>query len=187
MYTVALALGLRQGEALGVRWEDVDLEAQTLRVRYALQRIDRKPTFVEPKTTRSRRTLPLPPSIVTALRAHRVRQLEERLLAGERWQDWNLVFASTVGTPLDGHNVTHRLQKHLERAGLPRQRFHDLRHCCASLLLAQGVHPRAVMEILGHSQIALTMDTYSHVMPAMLRDAANLMDGILGEEAEEVG
>jgi integrase len=102
---------------------------------------------------------------------------------GERWQDWNLVFPSAIGTPLDGNNVTHRLQRHLERVGLPRQRFHDLRHCCASLLLAQGVHARAVMEILGHSQIALTMDTYSHVMPTMLRGATDDLDELLSNRA----
>ncbi len=179
LYSVAVALGLRQGEALGLRWEDLDLAAGTLRVRHSMQRVDGTLTFVDPKTERSRRTIVLPVSIVAALKAHKVRQLEQRLLAGARWQDWGLVFPSTIGTPLDGSNVTHRLRKHLERAGLPRQRFHDLRHCCASLLLAQHVPPRIVMEILGHSQIALTMDTYSHVMPTMQREAADLMDGIL--------
>ena len=89
------------------------------------------------------------------------------------------MFASTVGTPLEPSNVAARLHKLLAAAGLPGQRFHDLRHCCASLLLAQRVPPRAVMEILGRSQIALTMDTYSHVMPAMLSEVAHLMDDIL--------
>jgi len=182
LWSVAVAVGLRQGEALGLRWDDVDLDGGTLRVRHAMQRVGGKPTFVEPKTDRSRRTIALPASIVAALRAHKVRQLEERLLAGGRWHDWGLVFPSTIGTPLDGANVTKRLQAHLERVGLPRQRFHDLRHCCASLLLAQGVHPRVVMEVLGHSQIALTMDTYSHVMPTMQREAAALMDGILAAQ-----
>ncbi len=178
LYSVAVSLGLRQGEALGLRWDDVDLDAKTLTVRHAMQRVDGKPTFVEPKTNRSRRTISMPASVVTALRGHKVRQLEERLLAGSRWQDWSLVFCSTIGTPLDGSNVTHRFQKHLERAGLPHQRFHDLRHCCASLLLTQDVHPRVVMEILGHSQISLTMNTYSHVVPSLGREAAELMDRI---------
>jgi integrase len=179
LFTVAVALGLRQGEALGLRWEDIDLDAGTLRVRHTIQKINGEWCFVEPKTDRSRRTIVMPAATITALRAHRRRQAEERLAAGARWQDWHLVFPSAVGTPLNGSNVTHRLQRILESANLPRQRFHDLRHCCASLLLAQHVPMRVVMEILGHSQISLTMDTYSHVMPALQHEAASLMDAIL--------
>ncbi len=179
LYSVALALGLRQGEALGLRWEDVNLDAGALRVRQQLQRINGKTQLVDLKTAKSRRTIDIPASIVVSLRAHRTRQLEERLLAGERWQDWGLVFTSTIGTPLDPGNVLKRFQTLLKGAGLPHQRFHDLRHTCASLLLAQNVHPRMVMEILGHSQIAMTMDTYSHIMPAMRREAANMMDAML--------
>ena len=179
LVTVALALGLRQGEALALRWEDVDLDAGVLHVRHTIHKIDGTWQFMEPKTDRSRRTITMPVTTIAALRVHRVRQEQERLVAGERWQDWGLVFPSTVGTPLNGSNVTHRFQKHLERAGLPRQRFHDLRHCCASLLLAQHVPMRVVMEILGHSQISLTMDTYSHVMPGLQQEAAERMDAIL--------
>jgi integrase len=178
LYTVALALGLRQGEALGLRWDDVDLEAETLRVRFQLQRIGGTLQLVEPKTERSRRTLVLPDIAVTALRSHRARQLEERLLAGSRWREDGFVFTSTIGTPLDGPNVTKALQRLLIRAGLPRQRFHDLRHCCATLLLAQGVPARVVMEILGHSQISLTMNTYSHVIPELNREAAHRIDAV---------
>lgn len=92
------------------------------------------------------------------------------------------MFASTIGTPLDGSNVTHRLHAILERAGLPRMRFHDLRHASASLLLAQGVSPRVVMEMLGHSQISLTLNTYSHVIPALVTDAAQRMDEVLAAQ-----
>ena len=100
--------------------------------------------------------------------------------AGEKsWQETGLVFTTTVGTPLDPRNVTRQFQKLMGEAGLPHQRFHDLRHACASLLLAQGVHPRVVMETLGHSQISLTMDTYSHVMPSLQREAADKIDAIL--------
>ena len=172
----AILTGLRQGELFGLRWEDVDLTAGTLRVRHAMQRVDGKPKLIEPKTKKSRRALSLAAPVVAALQAQRKRQLEERLLAGGRWRDWGLVFTSTVGTPLEPTNVLKRLRALLESAALPRQRFHDLRHCCASLLLAQGVAARVVMEMLGHSQIALTMDTYSHVMPAMLRDAATALE-----------
>lgn len=179
LYTVALAVGLRQGEALGLRWEDVDLDAGMMNVRHALQRVDGRLVLVEPKSHTSRRTIALPAGTVAALREHRRRQLEERVLAGRRWQDQDLTFTTTIGTPLDGTAVTKRFQRLLAYAGLPRQRFHDLRHACASLLLAQGVHPRVVMEVLGHSQISLTMNTYSHVIPALQREAADRMEALL--------
>jgi integrase len=180
LYAVAIALGLRQGEALGLRWQDVDLDGAMLRVSLALQRVNGKLQLVEPKTDRSRRSVPLPPVAVVALRQHRVHQLEERLLAGERWQNNGLVFTTTIGTPLDGHNVTRQFKMLMDKAGLPPIRFHDLRHTCASLLLAQGLSPRLIMETLGHSQISLTMNTYSHVMPALQREAADKMQELLG-------
>lgn len=125
-------------------------------------------TYVEPKSETSRRVVAIPSAIVAALRRHRDTQESERQAAGDRWVESGLVFTSRLGTPLDGRNVTKQFQAILEKAGLPRQRFHDLRHSCASLLLAQGVHPRIVMETLGHSQISLTMNTYSNVMPELL-------------------
>ena len=180
LYTVALTMGLRQGEALGLRWADVDLAAGTLRISVALSQVNGKLQLVEPKTERSRRTLHLPDVVAASLRQHRVRQVEERLAAGERWQDSGLVFTSTIGTALDPDNVTHRFQKALLAAGLPRIRFHDLRHSCASLLLAQGAELRTIMEVLGHSQISLTANTYAHVMPVLKKDAANKMDALFG-------
>ncbi|HEV2066460.1 MAG TPA: site-specific integrase [Thermomicrobiales bacterium] len=180
---VAIATGLRQGELFGLRWRDTDLDTGTLHVRYAMQRIDGVPTFVEPKTALSRRTIPLPPSAVAALRTQRLRQIEDRLLAGSRWQDWDLVFASGIGTPLDSRNVTTRFQRLLSKVGLPRQRFHDLRHCAASLLLAGGVPPRTIMGLLGHSQISLTMNTYAHLSPALERDAADRMETFLAKSS----
>jgi integrase len=179
LYGVVLALGLRQGEALGLRWEDVDLDSRRLVVANALQRVNGKLALVPPKTRRSRRTIHLPESAIAALRAHKVRQVEERLLAGGRWRDTSHVFTTTIGTPLSGPNVTKRFQRQLAAAGLPRLRFHDLRHSCATLLLVQGVPARVIMEILGHSSIALTMNTYSHVMPSLKRDAADAMDRVL--------
>ncbi|MEA2595408.1 MAG: hypothetical protein QOF01_1877 [Thermomicrobiales bacterium] len=136
LFAVVLAVGLRQGEALGLRWEDVELDSSLLHVRHTLQKIEGEWCFVETKTDRSRRTINLPPVSVVALRAHRERQLREEFVVGSLWQSFGLVFPSSRGTPLDGSNVTHRLQRLLEQSGLPRQRFHDLRHCCASLLLA---------------------------------------------------
>jgi integrase len=179
LYAVALAVGLRSGEALGLRWSDVNLDDGTLSVRHALQRVDGRLVLVEPKTPRSRRTLALPATAQLALRGHRARQDAERQLAGSRWQEHDLVFTSTIGTPLDGTAVTKRFQRLLASAGLPHQRLHDLRHACASLLLAQGVHPRVVMELLGHSQIGLTLNTYSHVLPQLGRDAADRMEAVL--------
>lgn len=179
LYTVALACGLRQGEALGLLWDDVDLDAGSLRVCHALQRVDGVLTLVEPKTARSRRNIALPALVVKALRAHRARQLQERLLAGQRWEDTGFVFTTTIGTPLDARNVQDGFKAVLARAKLRQQRFHDLRHGAASLLLAQGVQPRGVMEILGHSQIGITLNLYSHVMPELLRDAADKMDAVL--------
>jgi integrase len=181
LYTVAVSLGLRQGEALGLRWGDLDLDGGTLHVRVSLQRLAGQPyRLAEPKTRRSRRSLPLAPNLVAALRAHRARQLAERLAGGPEWKnEWDLVFTTPEGGPLSKHTLIPQFKKHLARAMLPAVRFHDLRHSCASLLVAQGVHPRVVMEMLGHSTIAVTMNTYSHVLPQAQRDAAALLDALL--------
>ncbi len=180
LFTVGVALGLRPGEMFGLRWEDVDFDAKTLRVRKELQRIDGRPQLKDLKTDRSRRTLPMPSITVAALRTQRVRQNEERLLAGSRWQDWGLVFTSTIGTPLDARNVTSRYKAVLTRTGLPDIRFYDLRHSCASLLIAQGVPLAVVSRILGHSQISLTMNTYVHLFPEVQQQAADAMDDLFG-------
>ncbi len=164
---------------LGPRWQDVELGAGTLTVRNAKHQINDKPTLVESKTSRLRRTVNLPNSAVIALRPRQDRQRFARQVAGNRWHEWGLVFASTIGTPLGSSNVTHHFQRLLAAAGLPRQRFHDPRHCRATLMLEQHVPGRVVMEVLGHSRISLTLDTYSHMMPAMRRDAADLLDALL--------
>ena len=188
LYLVAIGAGLRQGEILGLAWSDLDLDASTLTVRNALQRINGTLELVEPKSTSSHRIVPLPAFVATSLRTHRMRQRTDRLLAGSRWHDdpRDLVFRTTLGTPMDGVAVTRRFQAILRTAGLPRQRFHDLRHACASFLLAQGVAPRVVMETLGHSQISLTLNTYSHVIPALGRAAADQMDALLGSRPDTV-
>jgi integrase len=134
LYSVAMALGLRLGEALGLYWSDVDLDRRILTVHRALQRIDGKLQFVETKTQKSRRTLNLPQFAVNALLRHKGFQEQERHFAGERWVDSGLIFTTTVGTPLDGPTVTHRFQKALTKIGVRRIRFHDLRHSAASLL-----------------------------------------------------
>jgi len=186
LYAVAVGLGLRQGEICGLRWEDVDVERGRLSVRKQVQRIGGKARLVDLKTRQSRRTIALPRVIAAQLRAHKVCQNEERLLARERWQDWSLVFPSTIGTPLEPSNLTKRYKALLAGAGLPAIRFHDLRHSCASLLIAQGISPRVVMETLGHSQIGLTMNTYAHISPEVQQQAAAAMDALF-PGAEQAG
>jgi len=181
LYSVALTMGLRQGEALGLRWQDVDLDLGNLRINKQLQRINGKFQLVEPKTPRSRRTLALPASIVVGLREHWNRQLSERAVVGERWETSDLVFTTDRGRPLDGTVVSHHFHRQLDRAGLVQRRFHDLRHSCATLLLVQGVSPRVVMDVLGHSQIALTMNTYTHVLPQLRREAADRMEALIAD------
>jgi integrase len=179
LYAVAVAMGLRQGEALGLRWEDVDLEAKTLHVRHALQRVDGQFQLVEPKTRKSRRTLNMPEIVASRLRVHRKAQVRERLAAGSAWQQSGLVFTTPTGTPIDAKNLTVSFQRFLKLIGLPKRRFHDLRHSCATLLLVQGVPARVVMETLGHSQISLTLNTYSHVPSELQKEAARRMDDLL--------
>ena len=168
LFTVAVVTGLRQGELLGLRWSDVDMTAGTLTVRHSLQRVDGRLQLVEPKTPRSRRTVPLPELALRALRA-----AQDGPMIGTH------LFTTPDGSPLYGTAVYRDFLDVTAAAGLPRIRFHSLRHTAASLLLAQGTHPRVVMEMLGHSTIALTMNTYSHVIPALERDAADRMNVIL--------
>lgn len=185
-WLVGLALGMRQGEALGLWWDDLDLDAGLLRVRRALQRRHGGGlVFAEPKTQRSKRTIPLPGQLADALREHYARQEQERITAGSLWRGSPCVFTTPIGSPVDPRNDFREFKKLLDRGGLPSVRLHDLRHTAASLLLAQNVPARVVMEILGHSQIALTMNTYSHVAPEVSREAARRMAGVLWQDEED--
>jgi len=157
----------------------VDLDAGYLQVRHTLQEGAR--VLAETKTERSKRTLPLSLSASSALREQRRRQLEARLAAGRRWHDADYVFTTAFGTPLDGRNVTHELQAALQRAGLPRQRFHDLRHAYATLMLEDGEDLAVVSRSLGHSNLSTTADTYAHITPAMQTRSAARMDRILAK------
>ncbi|OHX04604.1 tyrosine-type recombinase/integrase [Micromonospora sp. WMMB235] len=179
-WLIGIALGLRQGEVLGLRWDDVDLGSGTLRVRGQLQRNPDTGdlVFVETKTARSRRTLPLPPTVLEALRRHQERQAAERFDA-DSWADPALVFATAVGTPIHPRNDYRSFREIIRRAGLRQVRLHDLRHTAASVLLAQGVPARVVMEILGHSQISVTLNIYAHVAPEIAREAASRLEGAL--------
>ena len=181
LYILALTCGLRMGESLGLRWSDIDLDSGTLRVNRQLQRIRGGGglQFSEPKNA-SRRTIDLPQRALEALRSHRKRQLEEKLVASS-YEESDLVFATGKGTPLDAQNIVNRHFKPLlKRAGLPNIRWHDLRHTCATLLLGRGVHPKLVQHLLGHASITMTLDRYSHWIPSMGRHAADGMDEALG-------
>lgn len=186
LYGVAIALGLRQSEAFGLRWQDVDLDRGLLTIRYQLRVVNRTPTFVEPKSRRSRRTVTVPPLVLAMLNRHRTMQKEERLKAGGSWHDHNLVFCTPIGTPLDASNVRKRFAAHLETAGLPRIRFHDLRHSAASLLVARGVSQRVVMEILGHTQMSTTSNIYTHVTTDSMKDATDRMADLFEGNEEAI-
>jgi len=181
LYVLALTTGMRQGELLGLRWQDVDLDAGQLAVRQTLQwQRSRGLVFTTPKTARSRRIIILSQRAVQVLRRHRTRQLEFRLSLGEVWQDSDLVFTNEIGGPLSPSQQTRVFQRALAAAGLPKMRFHDCRHTAATLLLSKGVHPKVVSEMLGHSTITLTLDTYSHLVPVLHQQAAATMDAVFG-------
>lgn len=188
VFAVALAVGLRLGELRGLRWSDVDLDAKTLRVQQTIQRlrasIAGKSGYIagKPKSERSKRTLVIPSALIATLRKHRTRQAEAKLRSGREWQDLDLVFCNRTAGPIDAKVLRADFHAVLKRAELPAMRLHDLRHSAASLLLEQGVSLRAVMELLGHSTITLTANTYGHVSREMLADAASRMDSVLGLE-----
>jgi len=183
VYSVGLALGLRRGELLGLTWRDVDVDGAQLRIIRSLQRIGGKLQLTETKTPKSRRTVPLPQYAVRSLRAHRVRQIEERLASGSDWKDgdMDLVFANRTGGPIEPVNLHRAYKRLLSKAGLPSIRFHNLRHSAASLMLAQGVPLKTIQEILGHSSIAVTSGFYAHLGEQLKREAADAMDRVFDE------
>ncbi len=183
LYVLAVHTGMRRGELLGLKWEDVDLDSSTIRVRRTLTRVEngRRLALGEPKTKKSRRTVRLTPRAVEALRCHRARQAEEKLKTGGIYEDQGLVFAGEVGNLINPSNLRQRsFAPLLRRAGLPQITFHDLRHTCASLLFQRNVHPKFVQELLGHASVAITLDTYSHMLPGMGGEAADAIDEALG-------
>jgi integrase len=184
LYRIALGLGPRKGEILGLRWEDLDLEAATMRICGSLQRQKGKLERSATKTEASVRTIALPPSLVDLLKQHRANQAIE---AGsvDHWTSSGMVFTSRIGTPLSPEALSEHFKALLATAELPTTvRFHDLRHTCATLMIKQSIHPRVVMEILGHSQISTTMNTYGHVLPEVQRDAVNVLDRLFSEVEE---
>ena len=183
LFALALTTGMRPEEYLGLQWKDVDLKQGIVIVRRALvwRSVGGGWYFGEPKTTRSRRSIPLPASTLRALIAHRRQQAAERLKAGAAYQQHDLVFATPEGGPLAPRNLKRRHYRLiLERAKLPQDlRLYDLRHTCATLLLAAGEHPKVVSERLGHASITLTLDVYSHVLPTMQEAATQKLESLL--------
>ena len=181
LYTVALSLGLRRGEALGLKWEDIDLDAGRLTVRRALQRMRSGLKLTDTKTAKGNRAIALPRVCVRALRERQRQQAAERLAAGRDWKDTGLVFTTRNGGPIDPMALHRDFRRVLHNAGLAPIRFHALRHSAAAFMLAQGVPLKTIQEVLGHSSIAVTSGFYAHVGEELKRQAAEAMDEILGE------
>jgi integrase len=179
LYVLMLSTGLRRGEALGLRWTDVDLDAGVLLVQRQLKREGGKLVTADTKTARSRRSVDLPAPTVAALKAHRARQAEERLALGPGWQESRHVFTTSIGTPIDPRNLYREFRLICERAGLGRWHPHELRHSAASLMLAQGVKLHVVSEVLGHSSIRMTADVYGLILAPDRRAAAEAMSEVL--------
>ena len=180
-FVLAIETGMRPEEYLGLQWKDIDFEHSRLSVRRALIVLKGGGfTFTEPKTSKSRRSIPLSQSAITALKAHRHVQLEARMKISDVYAVNDLVFPSEIGTPTMCGNLDRRhFKKIIKTAGLQKIRLYDLRHTMATLLLSKGIHPKIVSERLGHSSIALTLDTYSHVLPTMQEDATAQIERLM--------
>jgi integrase len=183
LHVLAVSTGMRQGEILALRWSDLDLDRASAQIQRSIQFVTGRYIFTPPKTAKSRRKVELTQTAIAALRRQRVRQIAERLASAGGWAEQDLVFADEAGGPTSPDRVRWAFQRVLKDAGLPRIRFHDLRHTAATLLLGRGVHPKIVSEMLGHSTIAITLDLYSHVTPTMQREAAAVLDSVLGSGA----
>ncbi len=186
LFTLAIVTGLRRGEILALKWQDINVDTGTLQVRRILSRVptntpDRHHVYVEaePKTQKSRRNVVIAPLAIVTLRKHQALQVEARTLAGKDWLENDYVFCTACGNHLGPNYVVDVLKGLLKQAGLPSIRFHDLRHSAASLLLSLGTHPKVVQELLGHTHISMTLDIYSHVLPGMQQEAMNKLSEAL--------
>ncbi|MFD5436626.1 tyrosine-type recombinase/integrase [Kitasatospora sp. NPDC127067] len=177
-FVLAITLGLRRGEVLGLRWSDIDLDGRKLTVRTQLQRVQ-KELYADSTKNRRTRAIPLPAMCIAPLRWRRFQQAKQREDAGREWEDTGYVFSTRTGRPIEPRNLSRSFERIGADAGLPRIRLHDTRHGCATILFAAGVAPRVVMEILGHSQIAVTMNVYTHVSEETRREALGHMDRLL--------
>ena len=177
-HTIAMT-GMRRGEAIGLRWSDVDLENGRLSVRRALIPSGREVIVSEPKTIKGRRVIAIDPGTIEVLKAQAARQLDEQKEWDDAWVETGLVFTQENGAALDPETVTRYFRQAVKRSMLPAIRLHDLRHTHATLALQAGIHPKVVSERLGHATISITLDTYSHAVPAMQEEAAALIAGLV--------
>ena len=172
-FLLAATTGMRRGEVLGVRWNDLDLDAGRLSVTQTLIAVQYQLMFSTPKTAKGRRSVALDSVTVAELRRHKARQNEERLTLGGGWPDHDLVFTQEDGSPVHPETFSRdRFQRYVKAAELPRIKFHGLRHSHATLALAAGIHPKVVSERLGHASVSFTLDRYSHSIPALEEEAA---------------
>lgn len=183
IYFLAAATGLRQGELLGLQWIDLDWTSGLLQVRRQCQRNNDGSYFAELKSDSSSRSILLGEATLDKLRNQEELQHTIKIFMGKRWIETGVIFHSDVGTPLNQSNLLRIFKQDLEKAALPKIRFHDLRHSAATLMLKQGVHPKIVQARLGHSTISITLDTYSHVIPEMQNEVAQIMDELLSPVA----
>ena len=174
LWLVAASTGARRGELLALRWSDMSFSPPRMEISRTLTSIAYRLSFSEPKTKRSRRSVPLDAQTASVLRSWKAVQAEEKMALGAAYSDQGLVFANPMGEPIHPDRMTQMFSAHVRKAGLPRISLHGLRHSHASILLRAGVHPKVVQQRLGHSTVALTLDTYSHLIPAMEEEAAEL-------------
>jgi integrase len=177
-YTLLMTTGLRFGEAAALRWNDVDVDTNTISITRALIRVRGGYEFGEPKTAKGRRMIPLPSAALTALESQRIRVRELRLLGDDRWEEQFLVFPNSRGRPMSEYHALSAFHKLQEAAGIPRRRLHDLRHTYATRLFALNQHPRAVQDLLGHSRIDMTLDLYTASVPEVLREAVAALETV---------
>ena len=175
LWHVIAMTGMRRGEAIGLRWSDADLEAGRLSVRRALIPINREVVVSEPKTAKGRRVVALDPGTIEVLKAQAARQLDAQSEWDEAWIESGLVFTAENGAALDPESVSRYFRQAVKKTMVPKIRLHDLRHTHATLALQAGVHPKVVSERLGHATVSITLDTYSHAIPAVQEEAATLI------------
>lgn len=180
LYHLAAKTGMRQGELFGLKWTDVQWSAGAIHIQRQIQRVPGKGwSFVEPKIRSGRRTVRIGPALINVLRHHKERQDLERAAVGKRWVDNNLIFPNGVGNPLEPSNLRLDFNRILEEAGLPKIRFHDLRHTAASLMLNHNIPVLVVSGILGHSKPSVTLDIYAHIYHQSQDAAAQLMEDLV--------
>jgi len=187
LWLLALTTGMRRGELLGLRWQDVDFEHRALHVRQSVVALNGAAHIQEPKTSAARRTVKLPAEALAALKTHRTRQREKQLIAGPLWRDLDLVLTTPDGGPINPNNVLRNFYLLITKAKVPRIRFHDMRHTHATLLLAGGQPVKVVSERLGHAKTSITMDTYAHVLPDMQDAAVDAVSAMFFMPAEVTG